>query len=458
MDTARDFLEDIWTDLGGRREDGNTVAIEGTGGLPSAFAVTDFAVASIGTAALFVAELIGEAFGERPGVVVDRRLASMWFDMTLKPEGWTLPSLWDPVAGNYETRDGWIRLHTNAPHHRAAALAVLGVGPDRAAIRAAVRGWYQDDLETAIIAQGGCAAAMYSPEAWRDHPQGKSVAKEPLVWMEAGATGGDFGWQPERSRPLMGVKVLDLTRVLAGPVATRLLAGFGAEVLRIDPPSWDEPGVVPEVTLGKRCARLDLKTAHGRSRFEALLRGADVVVHGYRPDALTTLGFDPATRQSIHPGLIDVSLDAYGWTGPWAARRGFDSLVQMSCGIALAGARQFGSDQPRPLPVQALDHATGYVLAATVARGLRERLKTGKGFVARTSLARIAALLMSRQATTPDTGIAPAHDEDFGSVEMTSWGPARRVLPPLVLEGAPLHWSRPAEPLGTSPPQWASHA
>lgn len=160
-------------------------------------------------------------------------------------------------------------------------------------------------------------------------------------------------------RPLAGIKVLDFTRVLAGPVATRFLAGLGADVLRIDPPEWDEPGVVPDVILGKRCARLDLHTAEDRRVFEALLARADIVVHGYRPGAMARLGYDEGERRTINPGLVDVSLCAYGWTGPWAGRRGFDSLVQMSIGIAEAGMRWQQAERPVPLPVQALDHATG---------------------------------------------------------------------------------------------------
>jgi crotonobetainyl-CoA:carnitine CoA-transferase CaiB-like acyl-CoA transferase len=166
------------------------------------------------------------------------------------------------------------------------------------------------------------------------------------------------------------------------------MAGFGADVLRIDPPTWDEPGVVPEVTLGKRCARLDLRSSADRAIWLELLRRADVLVHGYRADALDNLGLDARTRRDIRPGLVDVSLNAYGWSGPLRNRRGFDSLVQMSAGIADAGMRLLAKDRPTPLPFQALDHATGYLLAAAVVRGLTQRIATGRGFEARASLDR----------------------------------------------------------------------
>jgi hypothetical protein len=342
------------------------------GELPAAFAVSDLAAATIAAAGLAVSDLVAVSNGS-PCVQVDRRLASFWFGTSLQPQGWSMPPVWDPLAGDYATVDGWIRLHTNAPHHREAALAVVGEAGDKARVAAAVSQWRADELESAVVKRGGCAAAMRPLDAWREHPQGRSVAGEPLLWWEE--TDPEHARSPRVApgRPLTGIRVLDLTRVLAGPVATRFLAGFGAEVLRIDPPSWDEPAFVPEVGLGKRCARLDLRASDGRERFFGLLRGADVLVHGYRPDALARLGLGSEMRRQARPGLIDVSLDAYGWTGPWCGRRGFDSLVQMSAGIADEGMRRFGKDRPTPLPVQALDHATGYLMATAVVRALRRR-------------------------------------------------------------------------------------
>ena len=250
--------------------------------------------------------------------------------------------------------------------------------------------------------------------------------------------------------------MLDCTRVLAGPVATRFLAGFGAEILRVDPPDWDEPAIAPEVTLGKRCARLDIKTPEGRERFATLLAGADVFVHGLRPDALVTFGLGADAREFIRPGLIDVSLDAYGWTGPWAGRRGFDSLVQMSAGIAEAGMRHFGAARPKPLPVQAIDHATGYLLATAVLRGLLLRLRDGVGFRVQASLARTAGLLASQRPEPTSVGFAPLSGEDWANtLEETGWGPAGRLKPPLAIKGAPMRWRLPASPLGSAEPQWA---
>jgi hypothetical protein len=449
------FLEDIWSSLHGDPASRQAVTFTGAGDLPSAFAVTDLAAASIAAAGLAIAELISIRGLNLPSVRVDRRLASFWFGMTFRPTGWSMPPPWDPIAGDYAASDGWIRLHTNAPHHRDAALAVLRTPAEKDAVVAAVSRWRIDELEAAIVQNNGCAAAMRDLAAWVRHPHGKEVAAEPLAWIDRGDAAPGTDWAISKSRPLAGIRVLDLTRVLAGPVATRFLAGFGADVLRIDPPGWDEPGVIPEVTLGKRCARLDLREPSGRRLFEELLTSADVLVHGYRPGALNALGIDAAERRRLRPGLVDVSLDAYGWSGPWQGRRGFDSLVQMSSGIAAEGMRRYASDKPRPLPVQALDHATGYIMAAAAVRGLSRRATEGIGSGTRTSLARTASLLTA--AISPDGAapIAAASDADFdAATEATGWGPGQRMKPPVIVEGAAMRWDLPANPLGSSEPGW----
>lgn len=433
----------------------DAVTVVGEGALPSYFAVTELATASVGAAALALRQLM-VAQGTAPAqVTVDRRLASMWFSWSLHPVGWERPPLWDAVAGDYATADGWIRLHTNAPHHRAAALAVLHCAATRDAVAAAVSEWRGLALEDAVVAQGGCAAVMRSMPEWQAHPQGRRVASEPLIaFAPKTSAGSAWAWQAER--PLAGLKVLDLTRVLAGPVATRFLAGYGADVLRIDPPGWDEPGVIPEVSLGKLCARLDLKLPAQRVIFDQLLAEADVLVHGYRPDALERLGYGEAYRSQLNPSLIDVALDAYGWTGPLSGRRGFDSLVQMSCGIAHHGMQMQGADKPLPLPVQALDHATGYLMAAAVVRALIARLAEGRTLQARLSLARTARLLTDAPLRAAPDRLVPAGESDFAAqLERTAWGPARRYRLPAAIEGAPMAWDRPAAGLGSSPADWA---
>lgn len=450
------YAQEIWKAVGGDPAHLCHLGVTGQGALPSVFHVTDLAAAAVGAASLAIAELSSLRSGAFAAVSIDRRLASFWFLTSLRPQGWTMPPQWDAVAGDYRAADGWIRLHTNAPHHREAALAVLATRADRVAVERAVARWDAAALETGIVANNGCAASMRTLGEWADHPQGRAVSNEPLLHRVRSAGDGKPRWRVPPDRPLQGVRVLDLTRILAGPVATRFLAAFGAEVLRIDPHGWEEPGTVPEVVLGKRCARLDLKSPDGRLMLERLLAEADVLVHGYRPDALVRLGFDPGRRLAINPGLVDVCLDAYGWTGPWSGRRGFDSLIQMSTGIADAGMRVFGKDRPTPLPGQAIDHATGYLMAAAAIRGLCERLKTGRGSKARASLARTAQLLISGGSQQADSNpFVPEEPADLSdAIEHSGWGPARRLRPPASIDGVPMFWDLPAAQLGSAAAAW----
>lgn len=429
-----------------------------TGHWQSAFAVTELAMASVAAVGVELAKLIAalNLAPAPPEVTVDQRLASLWFGYSFRPEGWEMPGLWDAIAGDYETADGWIRLHTNLPHHRRAALQVLGCAEERQTVAAAVRGWQAEDLETAVVSAGGVAAAMRSRAAWLAHPQGRAVAAEPLIrWGARREIRLRNRFQATRERPLAGLRVLDLTRVIAGPVSTRTLAGFGAEVLRIDPPGWDEPGVITDVSLGKRMATLDLRSSTGRQQFQALLAQADVLVHGYRPGALDGLGFDAEARRRIAPGLIEVALDAYGWTGPWAQRRGFDSLVQMSAGIADAGRSWAGADRPMPLPVQALDHATGYLMAAAVMSALHTAQGGAPVATARLSLARTAEELAALPQSAGGDVIEGAEDADFAAaVEASGWGPGRRLLPPLQLGQTAMRWDLPAARCDSAAPRW----
>ena len=431
------------------------LTVTGNEDLPSCFPVTDLAVAAIGAAGLATSQLLALEGRKSPGVTVDRHLASAWFISSVRTEGWQLPAAWDPIAGDYRSVDGWIRLHTNAPRHRAAALATLGCAAEREAVAAAVSRVQAETLEAEILKAGGCAAAMHTMAEWRSHEQGRAVRAERLIALEATTAATRLAWRPDPQRPLAGIKVLDLTRILAGPVATRFLAGLGADVLRIDPPDWDEPALAPDVTPGKHCARLDLRDATDRQAFEVLLTDADILVHGYRPAALQRLGYGEARRRALNPALIDISLCAYGWSGPWAGRRGFDSLVQMSSGIAAAGMGWKAADRPVPLPVQALDHATGYLMAAAAIQGLIARLRDNRAVSAKLSLARTALLLTDHAGPSHGPADSGFRDDDYGTtIEDMPWGPALRLRSPVLIGGMPLLWTSPACELGSSQAVW----
>lgn len=447
--------------------------ILGQGPDDAAYPVSAFAAEAVGEFALAVAELVGA-----PTATVDAALARAWFTeaVRLREPG---PSPWNPLSTDYRAADGWVRLHMNAPAHRAAALGVLGLGdgdnaadvagavtgPDRDAVAAAARAWRALDLEEAVMAAGGCAGALRSVGEWAAHPQGIATAAQPLV-VSTPTTRTDAAWPTgTRDRPLAGVRVLDLTRVIAGPVATRALALLGADVLRVDPPDWDEPGVTHDTTLGKRCARLDAHDVEGASTLAALLAEAHVLVHGLRPGALDSLGLDADTRRAIAPGLVEVQLSAYGPTGPWADRRGFDSVVQLVTGIADARSDVDPVAAPHALPVQALDHATGWFAAAAAVRGIAHARATREGSAHHLSLARTSLELQRRRDARPapaahvtpappaaPTPELPTHpmQSPFGTVDV--------LAAPFTVDGVRAEALTPPRPLGSDPADWHAAA
>lgn len=450
----------FWNALSSAVFDNNVPAphIHHEGALHSPLPVSELLAETTALAGTALARLREQPVQE---VNVDARLCAFWSDTTIAPIGWTPASLWDALSDSYRGKDGWIRLHTNATHHKAAALRVLGTADDKSAVTTEVSRWNTQELEQSILGAGGAAAQMLSTQSWMAHPQGCAVAKEPIVhWHTRHVSAPDRlrSAQYNSERPLTGLRVLDLTRVLAGPVATRTLAGFGAEVLRIDPPGWKDTGVLHDTTVGKRCAELNLRAGPDRQQFEALLAHSDLLIHGYRPGALAALGFDDESRAHINPTLIEISLCAYGWTGPWSGRRGFDSLVQFSSGIAelCRGERQ----EPGKLPVQALDHATGYLMAACAIEALRRARVSGQIASARTSLARLSALLqgcqlpdsLTRQSTA---ALRPVQDADYAEpIESSDWGDLKRLRPSFSVPGAPMHWTLPSGELRRHAAQW----
>ena len=286
----------------------------------------------------------------------------------------------------------------------------------------------------------------------------RQVEDRPLVAIDRLGDAAVEAYERSGGSPLSGLRVLDLTRVIAGPVATRFLAGWGADVLRVEAPGFHEMELLHiEVGFGKRSCELDLRTDAGRAAFEALVTGADVVVHGYRPGALRGLGYPAEALAALRPGLVVAGLSAYGAAGPWAERRGFDSLVQMSSGIAAEGAAVAGSERPVPLPCQLLDHATGYLLALGALRGVQRRSRDGGSWVVGVSLARTAAWL-ERLGRDPDGFARPEPTADevepWCQISPTPWGDVHHVGPPGRIGDARPGWHRPPSRPGTDPPCW----
>ncbi len=447
-----------WGNPCGAETDLAALRVTGPGAvLRSRFDVTTLAAGSVAVATISAARLLAVRRDSAvPRVTVDTRAACAAFaaERLFTPIGWPRPQLWDPIAGNYRTSDSWIRLHTNYAYHREIVEHVLD-GRDSDAIATAAASWKATELEAAIVDAGGCAAVMQNRETWLALAPGQATADaRPIEVASRPATSGPT-WASQRAdQPLSGVRVLDLTRVIAGPDCTKFLAAWGADVLRIDPPNFAEvESLLPETTVGKRTAALDLTNHRHRGVFDQLLRDADVLVCGLRKDALARLGYDDHTLTAANPDLIVASLNAYGHDGPWRDHRGFDSLVQMSCGIAAAGAERLGLDEPWPLPVQALDHATGYLLAAAVTSALTRHLSDGTIDRLRASLVGTANLLwaLPEPATQPSE---PAPTDVTMEDTRTEWGPARRVPMPGSIAGTRSKWAVDAGRLGRHRPQW----
>lgn len=340
-----------------------------------------------------------------------------------------------PMSRFWRAADGWVRTHGNYPWHREALLRALDTS-DEVAVGSAIAELPALEVESRVVGAGGIAAAVRSPEQWRAGPPGRAVDAQPLV---SARQAGDAA--PRRGR----FRVLDLTRVIAGPVCTRFLAALGADVLRIDPPHRPERPGSYDSLLGKRSAVLDARAPEGLARLHELLDGADVLVHGYRPGALDRFGLDFESLAERHPGLVVVSLSAWGSSGPWGDRRGFDSIVQAASGIA---AIESTSDGPGALPCQLLDHGTGYLCAAAVLDGLRRQSEHGGTWLRELSLARTAHWLLDQPRT--ERPPVPANAEPW----LTSLQDGiTAIAPPGRLASRALAWP-PPHPYAAAEPTW----
>ena len=457
-----DVLVELWSDAGLDEEALEDVAFTGNEPvLPSSFAVGTAAQASIGAAALAAAELWRLRSGLRQQVSVEMRDAAIEFrsERYLRVDGKDLDDHHDPIAGLYRCGDGrWARLHTNLPHHRDGLLQLLGCNHDKAAVQRALERWPAEKLETTAAEAGLVVTACRSFAEWDAHAQGRAVAGLPLFSVE------QIGDAPplklaSAQRPLSGIKVLELTHVIAGPVSGRVLAGHGADVLLIT--AAHRPAMLPLVIdtgRGKLSAQIDLREPSGRQKLAGLIGEADVFIQGYRPGALAAHGFGPEEVAKLRPGIVYASLSAYGHAGPWALRRGFDSLVQTASGLNLAEAEAFGSSEPRALPAQALDHATGYLLAFAIMTALRRRAEQGGSWQVRVSLAQTGQWLRQLGRIDGmqcrDPGFADVRDRLHGTA--SSFGRLTAVRHAAEMSETPPHWARESVPLGTHAPAWSS--
>src|SRR6266852_5615124 len=461
MQSPREILSDIWTSAGGDPAAPDAVTLTGEEPLlPSSFRIGAAAQASIAATALAAAEIWKLRSGETQGLAVDmvHAVAECRSERYLRVDGKPPPPAWDAIAGIYKTRDQrFVRLHTNFRHHREAVCKVLNCKPERDEVQAALMQWDGEAFETAAYAGGCVVALMRSHDEWSDLPHAKALAALPPISIEKIGDAAPKPW-PAGDRPLAGVRVLDLSRIIAGPVAGRTLAAHGADVLLISGPDLPAiPWLTIDTGRGKLASFVELKREQGRDVFRGLLAQADIVSQGYRPKSIAALGFSPEEAATINPGIVYVSMSAYGHAGPWAERRGFDSLVQTSTGFNHAEGQTAGVEGPKELPAQMLDHATGYLMAFGAMMAKARQSREGGSWHVRVSLARTGRWLWNLGRVADGFNTEDLKSEmvmPFIEEIPSGFGPLRSVTHSAVLSKTPAFWARPAMPLGSHPPQW----
>jgi crotonobetainyl-CoA:carnitine CoA-transferase CaiB-like acyl-CoA transferase len=432
---------------------------------PLPFRVGDAGAAAIGASAAMAAELWRLRTGrvQQVRVPVDAAAASMRSTEYLtrnRPSD--EPAAPRSIRGLnqdiYQTRDGgWVYLHRGFPHHRARIAAVLDGADDSESLATAVRRWDAAALEEAVVAAGACAGMVRSREEWLAHAQCAAVGSLPLLEV---IRVGDSPPEPlpEAPRPLAGIRVVDVTRVLAGPMCARTLAEHGADVLRIGTlllPNNEVQNI--DTGYGKRSTVLDLTGEPGRGQLRALIQGADVFSQGYRPGALAGRGFGVAEVAALRPGIVYVQLSAFSHEGPWRERRGFDTLVQVVGGMAAEYAE---AGRPRLLPVSVLDYCTGYLAAFGVMLALGRRAQQGGSYLVRLSLAQTAEWVTGLGRVPPDLAatapwdLSPERIAELTIAADTPFGRVRFLAPVAQLSETPARWDRPAVPLDHDAPEW----
>jgi crotonobetainyl-CoA:carnitine CoA-transferase CaiB-like acyl-CoA transferase len=437
--------------------------------LPTPFRIGETSAAALAAVGLAVSDLWQLRTGRRQEVAVDTRqaTASLRSGHYMKLDGAPVPTDRNTVMGVYPARNGrWSYLHCNFPNHREAALAVLGVPEDREAVRKAVAGWDALELEEAIIAARGAGGMVRTMDEWAKHPQAAAIVSLPLMEIvKIGASPPEP--LPTGDRPLSGVRVLDLTRVLAGPTCARTLAEHGADVLKITAAHLPNIGYQEYDTgHGKLSAHLDLRQPKDLEILRGLIREGDVFSQGYRPGTLGDRGLSPGVLAQIRPGIVYVSLCAFGHVGPWASRRGFDTVVQTVSGITTRQGELFPGAEPGPqfYPVSAIDYLTGYLMAFGAMVALARRAREGGSWLVRISLAQTGRWLVGRgEVSEAELKGVP---QEFTRAELERWtmvsdtpmGRLGHLAPVVRLSETPPRWARPSVPLGHHEPVWPARA
>ena len=459
-----DIVGRIWADAGGARNTFDQLLLTMRGPLmPSVFRIEEMATITTAATGLGAAQLAQIRGLREQQVSVDSRHAQAAF-ASERYQGLDGAPVNDEsrLRAYYETKDArWVQLHTGFAHHRAGHLQLLKCAADADSdeIAAAISHWQAQQLEDALAQRMLPGVKMRSRDEWGASPQGAAVARLPLLEIIKTGDAPVLEMEPGE-RPLSGVRVLDMTKVIAGPVCGRTLAEHGAQVLRVHAPRLPFlQQLVIDTGRGKRSCHLDLLRADDKARFTELLGGAHVMTQGYRPGAIAAHGFAPHQVAALRPGIVCLSLCAWSHQGPWAQRRGFDSLVQMASGIAAAGAQARGQDAPGPLPCQALDHATGYLAAFGVLMALAHQQRQGGSWHVRVSLAQSSEWLNRLGCVDRLSLKTPGVSElsDLMGNAQTPFGHTTFIRPVAQLANTPGYWARGSVPLGHDQAQWLAN-
>ncbi len=429
--------------------------------IPTRYRIGAAGSAVIAAAGLGAASIWEMRTGRRQEVEVDVRaaVASLRSPRYMKLDGPAQRDPMDPLSGFYQVNAGrWVFVHCNFQNLCDRNLAVLGVAaPKKEDMAAAAAKWEGKTLEDAFMTSGGCGAFARTTGEWAQHPQAAAVASLPLVEIVR-ITNAPPEPLPRGERPLAGVRVLDLTRVLAGPTCARTLAEHGADVLKITAPHLPNSGSVElDTGLGKLSAHLDLRNQQDVETLLTLVRGADVFSQAYRPEALASRGFSPEALAEIRPGIVCVELRAWGREGPWRERRGFDTIVQTATGMALVSG---GGTEPRLMPVSAIDYVSGHLMAYGAMVALARRVREGGSWLVRVSLARTGKFIVDRGLLDAASlegvpGDLPADEIARLTIEtQTPLGRLRHLAPVVQMSETRARWTRPPVPLGTHPACW----
>ena len=437
--------------------------------LPTPFRIGAAGAAALAATGLAAADLWELRTGRRQEVAVDLRqaVASLRSGHYMKIDGAAISTERNPVMGVYPAKNGrWSYIHANFPNHRAAAMSVLGVPEEREAVRQAVAKWDALELEEAILAAKGAGGMVRSMAEWAKHPQAAAIAALPLMEI---VKIGDSAPEPlpEGERPLSGIRVLDLTRVLAGPTSARTLAEHGADVMKITAQHLPNIGYQEYDTgHGKLQAHLDLRQPRDLDTLLGLVRETDVFTQGYRPGTLGNRGLSPEELAKLRPGLVYVSMCAFSHAGPWASRRGFDTVVQTVSGITTRQGELFPGASPGPqfYPVSAIDYLTGYLMAFGGMVALARRAREGGSWLVRISLAQTGRWLVDRgqvaeaELKDVDKELYPAEIARWSIESDTPVGRLRHLGPTVRLSETAPYWARPTAPLGYHEPVWPARA